>query len=302
MCKASTEPGGPRRCSGDARTALARTQADADHLQTRHTALLLEALTSHTRRGAALSPSRALDFKQCPQLYKFRVIDKIPEPPSPALARGNVVHAALEALHALPANQRTPAAAHDLIAPAWDRVQASRRGGTELTADEATELLREAHAMIDRYYDLEDPTRFTPAATEARFVAELADGTPLRGVIDRIDVAPTGETRVVDYKTGRLPPEAFQSKALFQLKFYALALLRSTGIMPARLRLLYLGDGTVLDVTPDRSEIEGGFARTVSALWQRIQTSTASGEFPPSPSRLCGTCAHKVRCPAFNTP
>ncbi|HZE29986.1 MAG TPA: PD-(D/E)XK nuclease family protein, partial [Actinoallomurus sp.] len=43
-----------------------------------------------------LSPSRAGDFMTCPLLYRFRVIDRIPERPSPAAARGTLVHAVLE--------------------------------------------------------------------------------------------------------------------------------------------------------------------------------------------------------------
>ncbi|HET6187434.1 MAG TPA: recombinase RecB, partial [Trebonia sp.] len=31
---------------------------------------------------STLSPSRAGDFMTCPLLYRFRVIDKIPEPPT----------------------------------------------------------------------------------------------------------------------------------------------------------------------------------------------------------------------------
>ena len=46
------------------------------------------------RRRPALSPSRASDFKQCPLLYRFRAIDRLPEPPSTAQVRGSVVHAA----------------------------------------------------------------------------------------------------------------------------------------------------------------------------------------------------------------
>ena len=57
-------------------------------------------------RRPALSPSRAADFKQCPLLYRFRAIDRLPEPPSPAQVRGSVVHAALERLYALPADER----------------------------------------------------------------------------------------------------------------------------------------------------------------------------------------------------
>src|ERR1700742_31727 len=70
----------------------------------------------------ALSPSRAADFKQCPLLYRFRAIDRLPEPPSTAQIRGSVVHAALEQLYGLPAASRGPETAISLVEPAWEQV------------------------------------------------------------------------------------------------------------------------------------------------------------------------------------
>ena len=37
---------------------------------------------------------------------------------------------------------------------------------------------------------------------------------------------------MVDYKTGNAPGEAFEAKALFQMKFYALVIWRSRGVIP----------------------------------------------------------------------
>ncbi|WP_296606109.1 PD-(D/E)XK nuclease family protein, partial [Nocardioides sp.] len=51
----------------------------------------------------ALSPSRAGDFLSCPLLFRFRTIDKLPEPFSPDAVRGTVVHKVLEDLFDLPA-------------------------------------------------------------------------------------------------------------------------------------------------------------------------------------------------------
>ncbi|WP_085264079.1 RecB family exonuclease [Mycolicibacter longobardus] len=247
----------------------------------------------------ALSPSRAADFKQCPLLYRFRAIDRLPEPPSAAQLRGSVVHGALERLYALPAPQRGPETARDLVAPSWEHLIGTDPGlAAELDAEQ---LLAEARKLLAGYYRLEDPRRFEPQSCEQRVEVELADGTLLRGYVDRIDVAPTGELRVVDYKTGRAPSATLasaESKALFQMKFYAVALLRSRGVMPARLRLIYLADGQLLDYSPDHAELMR-FEKTLVAIWQAIQNAGVTGDFRPKPSRLCDRCAHRVRCPAF---
>src|ERR1700761_3281346 len=73
----------------------------------------------------ALSPSRAADFKQCPLLYRFRAIDRLPEPTSQAQLRGSGVDPALEDLYALPAPERVPDAAISLLDSAADRVLAT---------------------------------------------------------------------------------------------------------------------------------------------------------------------------------
>jgi putative RecB family exonuclease len=165
-------------------------------------------------------------------LYRFRAIDRIPEEPSAAALRGTVVHAALEDLHNLPAHERTPDTARALIGPAWQRAQAERPTGLGLSGEQVDGLLTEAGVMMDRYFRIEDPTRFTAAATEARFEVTLDDGTPLRGIIDRIDVAAGGETRVVDYKTSKSPSEAFESSALFHRPGRAITCRVCPGLSP----------------------------------------------------------------------
>lgn len=250
----------------------------------------------------ALSPSRATDFKQCPLLYRFRAIDRLPEATSAAQLRGSVVHAALEQLYGLPAGLRSPDTARSLVQRAWDQmVAAEPELAGELDPGQPTQLLEDARALVSGYYRLEDPTRFDPQCCEQRVEVELADGTLLRGYIDRIDVAATGELRVVDYKTGKAPPAAralAEFKAMFQMKFYAVALFRSRGVPPTRLRLIYLADGQLLDYSPDRDELLR-FEKTLMAIWRAIQSAGETGDFRPNPSRLCDWCPHQQRCPAF---
>lgn len=252
-----------------------------------------------TPRRPALSPSRAGDFKQCPLKYRLRAVDRIPETRSRAAVRGTVVHAALEALYGLPAAERVPERASALVDPAWAQlVEESPDLADLVEAEERTKFLDEARALITRYYRLEDPTRFDPQSCELRVETELDDGVLLRGFVDRIDVAPTGEVRIVDYKTGRVPGEMREAKALFQMKFYALVILRMRGIVPSELRLLYLADDAILTYAPDEDELRR-FERTLSAIWKAILAAGVTGDFRPSPGRLCDWCDYKEYCPSF---
>src|SRR6185437_8232966 len=92
------------------------------------------ATSTVARRRPALSPSRAADFKQCPLLYRFRVVDRLPETPSRLQVRGTVVHAVLERLFALPPDQRNLAAGRELVGPAWRDVSAASPELAELFA------------------------------------------------------------------------------------------------------------------------------------------------------------------------
>jgi putative RecB family exonuclease len=253
-------------------------------------------------RRPALSPSRAGDFKQCPLLYRFRAVDRIPERPSKAQVRGIVVHSVLERLFALPVAQRVPERAAELVGPVWTDLVAERPELAELfTGSDDPDLadwLAGARELLAGYFELEDPRRLQPEACELRVETELPSGVLLRGFIDRLDVAPTGEIRIVDYKTGAAPREASEAKALFQMKFYALVLYRLRGVVPRQLRLMYLADRQSLAYAPDEAELIR-FERTLDAVWQAILRAGRTGNFPPSPSRLCDWCDHKARCPSF---
>lgn len=250
---------------------------------------------------AALSPSRAADFKQCPLKYRYRTIDRLDETPSPAAARGTLVHAALEALFDLPAAQRTPEAAVALLPGRWAALVAERPElAVTLAADPARDeesWYAEAGRLVRRWFELEDPTRLEPAERELRVETEV-DGLTMRGVVDRLDVAPTGQVRVVDYKTGRSPSERYEGQALFQMKFYAYVLWRSTGRVPDLLQLVYLADGQVVRYQPDKHDLQA-LARNVGAIWRAIERAVGTGDFRPRTSRLCGWCDFKPLCPAW---
>ncbi|MYW78685.1 DUF2800 domain-containing protein [Streptomyces sp. SID8369] len=251
----------------------------------------------------SLSPSRASDFMQCPLLYRFRVIDKLPEKPSEAATRGTLVHAVLERLFDAPAADRTAPRARALIPGQWDRLLESRPELEELFAEDAggerlARWLGEAEGLVERWFSLEDPTRLEPAEREMFVETELESGLRLRGVIDRVDVAPSGEVRIVDYKTGKAPRPEYADGPLFQMTFYALVIWRLKGVLPRRLQLVYLGSGDMLTYDPVMADLER-VERKLMALWDAIARATETGDWRPRPTKLCGWCDHRALCPEF---
>nr|WP_305951253.1 RecB family exonuclease [Streptomyces murinus] len=291
----ATEATETSETAGSAATAAAGAPADA-----------ASAATPVPRPAAAptsLSPSRAGDFMQCPLLYRFRVIDRLPEKPSEAATRGTLVHAVLERLFDAPAGERTAPRARALVPGQWDRLRESRPELAELFADDPdgqrlARWLGEAERLVERWFTLEDPTRLEPAERELFVEAELESGPRLRGIIDRVDVAPTGEVRIVDYKTGKAPRPEYAEGALFQMKFYALVVWRLKGVVPRRLQLVYLGSGEVRTYDPVLADLER-VERRLRALWDAIREATESGEWRPRPTKLCGWCDHQAHCPEF---
>ena len=152
--------------------------------------------------------------------------------------------------------------------------------------------------MLDRYFTLEDPTRLEPGTASISVEAVLASGLRLRGYIDRLDIARTGEIRIVDYKTGTSPSDDYEARALFQMKFYALVLWRTRGTVPRLLQLIYLGNGEIMRYEPDEADLLAT-ERKINALWQAIERSSATGDWRPRQSRLCDWCAHQALCPVF---
>ncbi|MDD7925718.1 RecB family exonuclease [Actinomycetospora chibensis] len=242
-------------------------------------------------RPPALSPSRAVDFRRCALLYRFRAIDRLPETPSPAALRGTVVHAVLERLHALPPDDRRPGAARELARDVLDELEPGDRA---LLGDDPGLV-----PLLERYFALEDPRGVTSEARELQVEAELEgpEGpTPLRGHLDRLDTGPDGLT-VVDYKSGRAPPVRGELRALFGVRFYALLLARSRGVVPT-VRLLQLGDVTTLTLRPTATELER-FAGVLRAVWSAIGRAAPTGDFRPNPGPGCAFCDHRPRCPAW---
>ena len=237
---------------------------------------------------------------QCPLMFRLRTVDRLPEPGSLATHKGTVVHGVLERLYDLPVSERLPQAALELLPGQWASHREKNPEVMDLfeDADQVETWLEEARGLIRTYFTLENPQRLEPAERELFVQTETGDGLLLRGFVDRLDMAPDGAMRVVDYKTGRSPGTRFMEEALFQMRFYALVLWRLRGRAPARLQLVYLKDGRVLTHDPRLAELERTETR-LAHLWDEVEDCARNGSFRPSRSRLCDWCAFQAQCPLF---
>ena len=161
-----------------------------------------------------LSPSSISAFEQCPLLFKLRHIDRKPEPATPELAAGILVHETLADLFTLPPQERRLEAAQKIFRERWREQRRSKRygplfglgGENGLTPDDERPR---AHVDVERerawglkafetlrsYFTLESPARLSPMGCETKVAAEIPSvcatdaAIPITGTIDRIDVA-----------------------------------------------------------------------------------------------------------------
>jgi putative RecB family exonuclease len=233
-------------------------------------------------------------------MFRLRVVDQIPEPPSAAATLGTLVHAVLEGLFDLPAPERTIEAATEMLERTWSAMRAKSPEIEALHDSPARERawLVEAGARLATYFTLENPARLEPAAREEFVEWQLEDGPLLRGVIDRVDVAPDGSIRVVDYKTGKSPSPQYGSQAKFQMRFYALLVERLRGRRASVLQLLYLKDGASVVLHPTEQDLDQ-IEQEVRSLWDGIVVAATTSTWRTRRGALCGWCSFQALCPEF---
>ncbi len=246
-----------------------------------------------------LSPSKVTAFKDCALAFRFSAIDRIPEPTSPAMAKGTLVHAALERLFAVEPADRTVEAALVCLDEAVAHLSEPGRDLAELglPADEMATLRADAERLVRNYFLLEDPRSIRPIGLELRLQAPVGD-LALVGIIDRLELDADGELVVTDYKTGKAPSDRYEQSKMGGIHFYSLLCEELFGRRPARIQLLHLHEPVTITAIPTDQSTRGLRTR-VGALWQAISQACARDDFRPKPGPLCGWCSYKEWCPSF---
>ena len=243
-----------------------------------------------------LSPSKVAAFTDCALAFRFSVIDRLPEPPSPWTTKGTLVHAALERLFVLEPGQRTHRSRAHRARPGL--LRAAHRSRVRRPAprpDEKPPFLDDARRLVRNYFRLEDPTRVRPIGLELMLDADIG-GAAMRGIIDRLELDDDGELVVTDYKTGKAPAERYEQGRLDGVHLYSLLCERNFGRRPARVRLLYLGDPLEISTSPSDQSTKAA-ERKVGAIWTAVERACRADDFRPDRRRLCDYCAFRRTAP-----
>lgn len=153
-----------------------------------------------------LSPSRMKDYMQCPKKFHFKSVLRLPDPPGPAAARGTLAHQVLEELFKLPRDQRTVEQAVALVEPEWVKLCADREEYAEMAppgSELESEVLEFAADVVERYFNIEDPTKFDATELELKLTPKLAKDLRTIGYIDRLDIIEHDDDEfpfITDYK------------------------------------------------------------------------------------------------------
>lgn len=241
-----------------------------------------------------MSPSSIETFRQCPLKYKFSKIDKIEDPPRDYTVLGNFVHSTLEDLFALPEAERTQRAAMTLLRERWD---SEYQELAETVTNDLKSMKWKARWCIENYFQMEDPTTFTPGGVETEIPLIEVNGVPIKGFVDRWDTVGDG-FNIVDYKSGKTPRPKYRHGKFIQLLIYADALQTMTGLKAKRLRLLFVADKFPLEKDVTQDDLQE-MREIVKSARDGVLERCRTGEFEPVPQVLCDWCPYKGICPAW---
>jgi RecB family exonuclease len=262
------------------------------------------------------TPSRLTTWVDCPRRYRMTYIDRPRPKAGPPWAHNSLgasVHSALAGWWRLPRERRTVGAVGALLDGSW-----SADGFQD--SDQADRWRSRAGVMVAGYVRTLDPDR-EPVGVE-RTLGARTGRLALSGRVDRLDDRgrhgsgdepggdePGGdgsELVVVDYKTGRRPPTADDTRGSLALALYAIAAAATLRRPCRRVELHHLPTGEVqaFEHTDEslrrhlrRAEQIADDATAAAATDDAATDATAADRFPPRPGAQCGWCDLRAHCP-----
>jgi DNA helicase-2/ATP-dependent DNA helicase PcrA len=221
---------------------------------------------------SSVSVGGLIGYARCPKLYYWTAVRPLPTFAGPSARIGTEIHRWIE--------MRSRGQATLLEVEDEPDVTAEELAGAPGRLGD----LRQAYAR-SRFADM------VPLYAERPFLLPV-EGITIKGRIDAIYGLPDGPWEVVDYKTGRVPPED-DPIARLQLDLYALACIEVWHKAPQDLRLTYLYLSAGQERSHTVEDVDGVRERVRS--WLRGIEAAA---FEPTPSAHCRVCDFRPFCDA----
>lgn len=240
-------------------------------------------------KGRVLSHSSIGMYRQCPQRWKFRYIDKVPEKPRSFFSFGKSVHTGLEFLF------QTPAGPLPTLDAVLEHYKTNwLREGYETAAQEKW-FYQEGERILRGFYAKHQSDHRNVFQIEYKFNIAI-EGVPLTGYIDRIDATPSGGLAILDYKTGK-PFDKSRVRNDAQLTLYQIACQQVFQKPVETVTLYHLNSLTPLTVPAHSKTMENELKAGVVEAAQGI----AAEKFDPKPEERghCQWCDYMQICPAF---
>jgi RecB family exonuclease len=234
-----------------------------------------------------LSASSLKMYRRCPQQWKLKYIDRLPEAPKPFFNLGTAVHAALETFY------RGRVAGPPPLEEVLDAFREAFDPDAYPTEQETERRRADGLAMVEAFWE-KHAGGFRPAlAVEKRLSFEV-EGVAFTGFVDRIDKLGEARIGIVDYKTGG-SFDLERVKTEPQLTLYQLGTEQMLGMEVGRLALYHVPSQTPFEVERHGEEQ----VERVTAMVREAARGIEAGVFEPSPGHYCRWCDFQPFCPAF---
>jgi hypothetical protein len=206
----------------------------------------------------AWSYSRYADYKQCPAKFKYKHIMRLPDPGSPAMQRGNVIHKAAE----------------DFL-----------RGRTKKVHEDLANVKEQLLFLRDQSAVPEENWGFKRDWAWIRREGWFGDDVWLRAKTDVRLLYDDDTMLLIDWKTGKMYNANEEQIELFALAGFR----RFPNVTEVDTRLLYT------DVAAGENEIQRVYTQPELAAiqrdWERkVKPMFADRRFAPTPNDKCGWC------------
>jgi putative RecB family exonuclease len=250
-----------------------------------------------------ISPSRLGCWLACPLRFRFRYLDGIRMPTSPARFVGKATHAALEVFyrHQQLGIILEPGEVTKKLLESWGRLVDEEEARFQSVAEEQG-LQKQVRDLVTAYMAFAPPQE-RPLAVETPLEAPLIDprtgedlGMPLLGVVDLVLDYEAGPL-VVDFKTSARSSEPIEVIHEIQLTSYAHLFRQSNPWPESGLEIRSLIKTKVAKVEfhgyPPRTE--GHFKRLFAVVREYLDALDA-GRFNYRPGFGCGMCDYRTEC------